>query len=159
MSPYGGVAQSGLEAGEAPSASAHPASTSSTSAYSTAMMPATLSPRNVPNSIAMAYSHAGPSMIQPTMAHTYNTTPQNAFSYTPQLTPQMTQSPATVQMMPQPPRASWDFGPYLEHAPAASSPSNANAQAVYYQREDAGVATSQDSATAPYQMIHSSSGP
>ena len=157
-SPYGAVAQASLGAQEAPAATPHSASPSSANAYTSAMVATTLSPRNVPNNIAMAYSQAGPSMIQPSMGHAYNTTPQSAFSYTPQLTPQMTQSPATVQMMPQPQRPAWDF-PYLEHAPAASNPSSTAAHGLYYQREDASAAASQDSPAAQYQMIPSSSGP
>ena len=158
-SPYG-VAQSGLGAGDVHSRSSHSASASSAGAYSTPMVPATLSPRKVSNSIAMAYSQGGPSMNQSPLAQSYNTTSQSVYNdYANQMTPQMTQSPATLQMMPQPQRASWDFGRYLEHGPAASTPSRTNAQALYYQREDAGVATSHDSTAAQYQMIHPSSGP
>ena len=155
------VAQPSLGAGDVPSSSSHSASASSAGAYSTPMVPATLSPRNVSNSIAMAYSQGGPSMNQSPLAQSYNTTSQSVYNYPNQMTPQMTQSPATLQIMPQPPRASWDFGSYLEHAPAAaaSTPSNTNAQALYYQRDDPGIATSQDSTAAAYQMIHPSSGP
>ena len=157
-SPYG-VAQSGLGAGEVPSTSSYSASASSVGTYSTPMVPAALSPRGVSNSIAMAYSQGGPSMSQSPLAQSYNTPPQDVYSYTIQMTPQMTQPPATLQRMPQPPRASWELGSYLEHGPAASTASNTNKHALYYQRDDPGVATSQDAAAAQYQMIHPSSGP